>query len=216
MNLVNRFTLFGYLSEIRIDLFRSHTKIKLSIDLDGYNINCYSTISKRFNLNWHKEFESLISQFSPKQDGWVYINKNKYYQMQRSPQPSCLFLSGNISPTKEILFFNFEYCKIIEESIQPSISIEIEGRFISSDKFLNIVSDSPRIFTINSWPTLQNDKIYYTSINYNPSYKIKDEIIYPNNVNELTLLTVNSTNKKISEKKIQDYMLEWKILNDLE
>ena len=214
MNLLNKFTLIGYLSEIRVDLFRSHIKAKLSIDLQGCNITCYATISRRFNKEWHHEFQSLLSRLVPKQDGWVYVNGEQYYKMDSCTQPSCLFLSGNISSSGDMIFFNFEYCKILDEQLAPSISIEIEGQFIGKDRFLNIISDSPRIFNVK-WPNQAiEDKICKAWVRYNPPYKVQDGTIYPVNVDRLTCVKIAQTNKQISDEQLRDYMLEWKIIND--
>ena len=214
MNLLNRFTLIGYLSEIRVDLFRSHIKAKLSINLQGYNITCYTTISKRFNNEWYKEFESLLSRLIPKQDGWVYVNNKQYYTINSCTQPSCIFLSGNISSSSNMIFFNFEYCKIMNEQLTPYISIEIEGQFIDKDKFLNIISDSPRIFNLKRPNRAIDRKIYKAWLQYNPSYRVQDNTIYPVDISKLTLARIKQTNKQITDEQLQDYILEWKIIND--
>ena len=214
MNLLNKFTLIGYLSEIRVDLFRSHIKAKLSIDLQDHNITCYATISRRFNKEWYHEFEALLSRLVPKQDGWVYVNGERYYKMDSCTQPSCLFLSGNISSSGDMMFFNFEYCKILDEQLAPSMDIEIEGQFVDKDKFLNIISDSPRIFNIKRPKKSSGDKIYKVWLRYNPSYTIQDDIVYPVEVDRLTLDKIEPTDKQIPEEQLQDYMLEWKIIND--
>ena len=214
MNLLNKFTLIGYLSEIRVDLFRSHIKAKLSIDLQDNNITCYATISRRFNKEWHHEFESLLSRLAPKQDGWVYVNGEQYYKMDLSTQPSCLFLSGNISSSGDMIFFNFEYCKILDEQLAPYISIEIEGQFVDKDKFLNIISDSPRIFNLKRPNRAIDGKIYKAWLQYNPSYRVQDNTIYPMDINKLTLARIEQTNKQITDEQLQDYLLEWKIIND--
>ena len=214
MNLLNKFTLIGYLSEIRVDLFRSHIKARLSIDLQGNNITCYATISRRFNNEWYQEFESLLSRLEPKQDGWVYVNGEQYYKMDSCTQPSCLFLSGNISSSGDMIFFNFEYCKILDEQLSPSMSIEIEGQFIGKDRFLNIISDSPRIFNVKRPNRAIDGKIYKVWVRYNPPYKVQDGTIYPVNVDRLTCVKIAQTNKKISDEQLRDYILEWKIIND--
>lgn len=214
MNLLNKFTLIGYLSEIRVDLFRSHIKAKLSIDLQGHNITCYATISRRFNKEWHHEFEFLLSRLVPKQDGWVYINGEQYYKMDSCAQPSCLFLSGNISSSGDMIFFNFEYCKILDEQLAPYVSIEIEGQFVDKDRFLNIISDSPRIFNLNRSNRAIDGKIYKAWLSYNSSYRIQDNIVYPVKVDRLTLAKIESTDKQITDEQLQDYLLEWKIIND--
>lgn len=214
MNLLNRFTLIGYLSEIRVDLFRSHIKAKLSIDLQGYNITCYTTISKRFNNEWYKEFESLLSRLIPKQDGWVYVNNKQYYTINSCTQPSCIFLSGNISSSSDMIFFNFEYCKILDEKLSPYISIEIEGQFVGKDKFLNIISDSPRIFNLKRPNQAIDGKIYKAWLRYNPSYRIQGDTIYPVDINKLALKRIEPTDKQITDEQLQDYLLEWKIINE--
>ena len=214
MNLLNKFTLIGYLSEIRVDLFRSHIKVKLSIDLQGHNITCYATISRRFNKEWHHEFEALLSRLVPKQDGWVYVSGKQYYKMDSCTQPSCLFLSGNISSSVDMIFFNFEYCKILDEQLAPYMSIEIEGQFVDKDKFLNIISDSPRIFNLKRPNRAIDGQIYKAWIQYNPSYRVQDDTIYPVDINKLTLARIEQTNKQITDEQLQDYLLEWKIIND--
>nr|DAF59725.1 MAG TPA: hypothetical protein [Siphoviridae sp. ct0Wl9] len=214
MNLLNKFTLIGYLSEIRVDLFRSHIKVKLSIDLQHHNITCYATISRRFNKEWYHEFEVLLSRLVPKQDGWVYVNGEQYYRMDSYTQPSCLFLSGNISSSGDMIFFNFEYCKILNEQLSSSVSIEIEGQFVDKDKFLNIVSDSPRIFNLKRHNQAIDGKIYKAWLQYNPSYRIQDDTIYPVDISKLTLARIEQTKKQITEEQLQDYLLEWKIINN--
>lgn len=214
MNLLNKFTLIGQLSEIRVDLFRSHIKAKLSIDLQHHNITCYATISRRFNNEWYQEFESLLSRLVPKQDGWVYVNGEQYYKMDSYTQPSCLFLSGNISSSGDMMFFNFEYCKILDEKLSPSVSIEIEGQFVDKDKFLNIISDSPRIFNLKRPNQAIDGKIYKAWLRYNSSYRIQDDTIYPVDINKITLSRIEQTNKQIPDEQLQDYILEWKIIND--
>lgn len=214
MNLLNKFALIGYLSEVRVDLFRSHIKAKLSIDLQGHNITCYATISRRFNKEWYNEFESLLSRLAPKQNGWVYVNDKQYYKMDSYTRPSCLFLSGNISSSGDMIFFNFEYCKILDEQLTPSMSIEIEGQFVDKDKFLNIISDSPRIFNLNRPNRVTDGKIYKAWIQYNPSCRVQDDIIYPIDIDKLTLERIEQTDKQITDEQLQDYMLEWKIIND--
>lgn len=214
MNLLNKFTLIGQLSEIRVDLFRSHIKAKLAIDLHSCIVTCYATISRRFNKEWYREFESLLSRLVPKQDGWVYVNGEQYYKMDSYTQPSCLFLSGNISSSGDMMFFNFEYCKILDEKLSPSVSIEIEGQFVDKDKFLNIISDSPRIFNLKRPNQAIDGKIYKAWLRYNPSYRIQDDIIYPVDISKLTLKKIEQTNKQIPDEQLQDYLLEWKIIND--
>ena len=214
MNLLNKFTLIGYLSEVRVDLFRSHIKAKLSIDLQDNNITCYATISRRFNKEWHHEFEALLSRLVPKQDGWVYVNGEQYYKIDSCAQPSCLFISGNISSSVDMIFFNFEYCKILDEQLAPYVLIEIEGQFINKDRFLNIISDSPRIFNLKCPSRAIDGKIYKAWLQYSPSYRVQDDTIYPVDISKLTLTRIEQTNKQITDEQLQDYLLEWKIIND--
>ena len=151
---------------------------------------------------------------SLKQDGWVYVNGEQYYRMDSYTQPSCLFLSGNISSSGDMIFFNFEYCKMLDEQLAPYVSIEIEGQFVDKDRFLNIISDSPRIFNIKRPKKANEDKIYKAWIQYHPSYTIQDDIVYPVEVDRLTLAKIESTDKQITDEQLQNYLLEWKIINN--
>ena len=113
-----------------------------------------------------------------------------------------------------MIFFNFEYCKILDEQLAPYISIEIEGQFVDKDKFLNIISDSPRIFSIKRPKQTNRYKIYKAWIRYNPSYTVQDNIVYPVEIDRLTLVSIEQTNKQITDEQLQDYLLEWKIINN--
>ena len=40
MNLLNRFSIIGNLSEARVDLYTSQLKTKLDININNFNVNC--------------------------------------------------------------------------------------------------------------------------------------------------------------------------------
>ena len=94
------------------------------------------------------------------------------------------------------------------------MSIEMEGQFVEKDKFLNIISDSPRIFNIKRPKKASGDRIYKIWLQYNPSYTVQDDIICPAEIDKLALDKIEPTDKQITDEQLKDYLLEWKIIND--
>ena len=45
-------------------------------------------------------------------------------------------------------------------------------------------------------------------------YMIQDDIVYPVEVDRLTLAKIESTDKQITDEQLQNYLLEWKIINN--
>lgn len=216
MTLTNRFILIGSLSEARIDLFRSHVKLKLAIDINGYIITVYSTISKRFNKDKYESIMNLIPQLKPKSGGWVYVNgENKYYEISQSPDFNKLFISGNIVPLNRIMLFNFEYIKKVNNNSNCGIKINLEGQFVDNNKLVNIVYDSPRLFEINPNRQIRFDKIYSLELKYCPEYYIKNVTVESTNINnQFRCVNIRETNKSIQKDQMDEYMVEWDIINN--
>lgn len=208
--------MIGSLSEARIDLFRSHVKLKLAIDINGYIVTVYSTISKRFNKDKYESIIHLIPQLKPKSGGWVYTNgEDKYYQIAQSPDFNKLFISGNIVPLNGIMLFNSEYVKIADSNSRCGIKVNLEGQFVDNNKLVNIVYDSPRLFEINPNCQVRFDKIYQLELKYRPEYNIKNRIVTQScGSNQFLCYNIKETNKSIPSDQMNEYMVEWDIIND--
>ena len=216
ISLLNRFSLIGILKECRIDLFPSHIKAKFNIEVDNQNeITVYYSINKKFHSDKYKEFIDLIPQFHPTIKGYVWNGKEKYYTISSDNllenKTNKLFISGNILERNGNVYLNGEYIKITK--LKNEFSFSFEGIVIDNNHILNIVNDSPRVFNIRN-NLNSSEKIYNFSVKYNFGYKIETlNVFNENKDSNFTLIKKNKTKKIIEQKDIDNYMLEWEIIN---
>ena len=212
-SLLNRFTLVGVLKECRIDLFPSHIKAKLNIEFDSQQeITVGYQINKRFHKEKYKEFIDLIPFLHPYVNGYVWSGNKQYYCLSSNNLLEKLFISGNILEKNGNVYFNAEYIK--KTKLKNEFSFEFEGIIIDKEHILNIVNDSPRIFNIKN-NLKPSEKIYNFSVEYKSNYEIKnDNVYYYKQNHNFVYLNKRYTNKKISKKEIENYLLEWEIIND--
>lgn len=216
ISLLNRFSLVGILKECRIDLFPSHIKAKFNIEVDNQNeITVYYSINKKFHSDKYKEFIDLIPQFHPTIKGYVWNGKEKYYTISSNNllenKTNKLFISGNILERNGNVYLNGEYIKITK--LKNEFSFSFEGIVIDNNHILNIVNDSPRVFNIRN-NLNSSEKIYNFSVKYNFGYKIESlNVFNEDKDSNFTLIKKNKTKKMIEQKDIDNYMLEWEIIN---
>ena len=211
-SLLNRFTLVGILKECRIDLFPSHIKAKFNIEIDSQReITVGYQINKKFHKEKYKEFIDLIPFLHPYVNGYVWFEKNQYYCLSSNNLLEKLFISGNILEKNGNIYFNAEYIK--KTKLKNEFSFEFEGIIIDKEHILNVVNDSPRVFKIKN-NLKPSGRIYNFSVEYKSNYKIKNDNVYLNKQNyNFVYNNKHYTNKKISEKEIENYLLEWEIIN---
>lgn len=216
ISLLNRFSLVGILKECRIDLFPSHIKAKFNIEVDNQNeITVYYSINKKFHSDKYKEFIDLIPQFHPTIKGYVWNGKEKYYTISSNNllenKTNKLFISGNILERNGNVYLNGEYIKITK--LKNEFSFSFEGIVIDNNHILNIVNDSPRVFNIRN-NLNSSENIYNFSVKYNFGYKIENlNVFNEDKDSNFTLIKKNKTKKIIEQKDIDNYMLEWEIIN---
>lgn len=216
ISLLNRFSLVGILKECRIDLFPSHIKAKFNIEVDNQNeITVYYSINKKFHSDKYKEFIDLIPQFHPTIKGYVWNGKEKYYTISSNNllenKTNKLFISGNILERNGNVYLNGEYIKITK--LKNEFSFSFEGVVIDNNHILNIVNDSPRVFNIRN-NLNSSEKVYNFSVKYNFGYKIENlNVFNEDKDSNFTLIKKNKTKKIIEQKDINNYMLEWEIIN---
>lgn len=216
ISLLNRFSLVGILKECRIDLFPSHIKAKFNIEVDNQNeITVYYSINKKFHSDKYKEFIDLIPQFHPTIKGYVWNGKEKYYTISSNNllenKTNKLFISGNILERNGNVYLNGEYIKITK--LKNEFSFSFEGIVIDNNHILNIINDSPRVFNIRN-NLNSSENIYNFSVKYNFGYKIENlNVFNENKDSNFTLIKKNKTKKIIEQKDIDNYMLEWEIIN---
>ena len=213
MNLLNRFIITGSLSEARVDLYPSHLKAKLAINVNNFIIVCNGTISRRFKPEQYDKFLDLIQYLHPEADGIVYVNREQYYTLTSNIRTK-LLISGSLFPTDNQLFFNFRYCQICNNSIQDNIDIALKGQFISNQQLLNVTFDSPKVFEIERPNECRNNTIYQLKCQYNPNYHVENDIVYSyENMNNIQVIDCIDTGNSISQSNIKQYMREWDMIN---
>ena len=216
ISLLNRFSIVGILKECRIDLFPSHIKARFNIEINNQQeITIYYSINKKFHIEKYKEFISLIPKFHPTIQGYVWNGKTKYYCISSNNllenSSNKLFISGNILERNGNVYFNGEYIKITK--LKNDFSFSFEGIVIDKEHILNIVNDTPRLFSIKT-NIIPSEKIYNFSVKYNFGYKIENNNVYKNKQNyNFVLNNKHYINKTINKEDIDNYLLEWDIIN---
>ena len=166
-----------------------------------------------------KTVMQTIDKLYPASRGYVNLNGEHYFTMEPQKSPTRLFLSGNISQSRDMIFFNFEYCQVEQEYPEDYFSILLEGYPLGDDRILNIISDSPRIFNITSdivLPPKQNQSVMY-SIDYIMNWGIVDGMICTMQEQKPRLFVCSwrQTDKQIDDDQLANYLLEWRILNNI-
>lgn len=216
ISLLNRFSIVGILKECRIDLFPSHIKARFNIEINNQQeITIYYSINKKFHSEKYKEFIDLIPKFHPTIQGYVWNGKTKYYCISSNNllenSSNKLFISGNILERNGNVYFNGEYIKITK--LKNDFSFSFEGIVVDKEHILNIVNDTPRLFSIKT-NIIPSEKIYNFSVRYNFGYKIENNNVYKNKQNyNFVLNNKHYINKTINKEDIDNYLLEWDIIN---
>ena len=213
INLTNKFTAIGQLQEANIQLYPTHIKIKLSLDINNITLTLYQTISKRFNGQQYDNIMSMLPNLHCKIDGWIYAKGEQYYKLKQD-RPSRLLVSGNLSAYADRVFFNMCYMQFSDMS--DMLSIELEGQWINKKEFINVVSDSPRLFNINIPQKTKENQIYKLLLSYNPECKIYDSIVFSLDVQDkFTIQSIEERDKKIKEDMMERLMLEYEIMSSV-
>lgn len=216
ISLLNRFSIVGVLKECRIDLFPSHIKARFNIEINNQQeITIYYSINKKFHIEKYKEFIDLIPKFHPTIQGYVWNGKTKYYCISSNNllenSSNKLFISGNILERNGNVYFNGEYIKITK--LKNDFSFSFEGIVVDKEHILNIVNDTPRLFSIKT-NIIPSEKIYNFSVKYNFGYKIENNNVYKNKQNyNFVLNNKHYINKTMNKEDIDNYLLEWDIIN---
>lgn len=131
--------------------------------------------------------------------------------MKKSNTPTRLLVSGNINEWKKSLYYNVQYCRIVEDNAADSMNIEMDGQWVDSSRFLNICGDSPRVFNIKR-PDGCGGCICRLQLEYDAGYTIEQNrvITYPSG---LRVVDCKRTDEAISQEEIDKWMLEYDIIS---
>ena len=215
MTLCNRFMICGELQEVMINIFRTHIKIKLSVSTNHQFFTVSQTIYNKWSKTKCDEILAIAPKLRPKFDGMVYAEGREYYRINKSDKPSRLFISGNITPWGNNIYYNMAFFRLSNDD-NDAMSIELEGQWINKKEFINVVSDSPRLFNINIPQKTKENQIYKLLLSYNPECKISDSIVFSlGTQDKFTIQSIEERDKKIEEDMMEKLMLEYEIMNSV-
>ena len=205
IKLKNCFQGIGKLIECRVDLFPKYFKIIFTLEINR------QTITFR-HIGFNTKPLQFLTQLHPKVDGFVFLNGNdKYYTLTKANIPTYIFVSGNIFCNKNNdVFFNAESFSVVN-CTQEYLDIEIDGVFISHNKFMNIINDMPIVLNLRSDFNV-NNYVLRVNLSYVTDYIHERNIIKPlYNIEKFSVKSISKTNQILSDKQIKDYILEWEI-----
>lgn len=218
ISLLNRFTAIGILKECRIDIFPSHMKAVFSLEIDKKTeITVHYFINKKFHLEKYNEFLEIIPRLHPEVNGHVWNGKNKIYTLFSNDllekNKEKLFVSGNVLEKNGIVYFNAEFIKFTK--LKNEFYFQFDGVVVNKNTILNIVNDTPRIFYIET-NLNPSEEVFRFFAKYNSGYIIRVDNVYNSKQKNNFILSNKSYEKQdkmINKEEIDNYLLEWRIIN---
>lgn len=208
---MNRFLCVAQLQELRIDIYQTHMKIKFSVIANNQCLTMNQTLSRKWNEPQIKSWLAVAQYTHPRVDSYIYVKNKHYYTMKKSDMPTRLLVSGNINEWKKSLYYNVQYCRIVEDNAPDSMNIEMDGQWVNSSRFLNICGDSPRVFNINR-PDGCEGCICRLRLEYDAGYSIEQNRVITN-PSGLRVVDCKRTDVVMSKEEINKWMLEYDIIS---
>ena len=210
MILVNRFLGCGNLQELRIDLFKTHMRIKLSIAITPTNIiTCQQTISRKWGAAQIQSWLDMAANLHPRTDSHIYVNNQHYYCMYSSQSPTRLLVSGNINEYKKSIYFNMQYCRIEPNSSRCGLSIELDGQWVDSSRFVNLTGEWARLFYIPAIDGYEN-RLYRLKLDYSNG-AVADEDMVKVEPYGLKMVDYQPLDEYIDDGQMKNILLEIEI-----
>lgn len=210
--LLNRFMLCGELTEIHIELFPTHTKCKMGVKVNEAVYTVYYNFGHKWHEDKYNELMWLIPQLHGAIDGNVMVDNEIYYKMKHG-ESTRLFISGNISCRGDRTYLNAAYMSKTN-STADSIHIDIKAAYLGDNKWLNVVSDAPRIFNVSDNGHSIIHDVYKLGIEFVPEYRVDDGVIMPiEKSNEWRVTSIEKSKERLNEKDIVNWLVEWRIIN---
>ena len=169
------------------------------------------TLSRKWNEAQIKSWLNMAQYIYPRIDSYIYVKNKHYYTMKKSDTPTRLLVSGNINEWKKSLYYNVQYCRIVEDSAADSINIEMDGQWLDSSQFLNICGDSPRVFNIKR-PDGCEGCICLLRLEYDAGYSIEQNLVVTH-PSGLSVVNYKRTDAAMSQEEIDRWMLEYEIIS---
>ena len=208
---MNKFLCVAQLQELRIDIYQTHMKVKFRVIANNQCLTMNQTLSRKWNEPQIKSWLAVAQYTHPRVDSYIYVKNKHYYTMKKSDMPTRLLVSGNINEWKKSLYYNVQYCRIVEDNAPDSMNIEMDGQWVNSSRFLNICGDSPRVFNINR-PDGCEGCICRLRLEYDAGYSIEQNRVITN-PSGLRVVDCKRTDVVMSKEEINKWMLEYDIIS---
>lgn len=186
-------------------------KVKFSVIANNQCLTMNQTLSRKWNEPQIKSWLAVAQYTHPRVDSYIYVKNKHYYTMKKSDMPTRLLVSGNINEWKKSLYYNVQYCRIVEDNAPDSMNIEMDGQWVNSSRFLNICGDSPRVFNINR-PDGCKGCICRLRLEYDAGYSIEQNRVITN-PSGLRVVDCKRTDVVMSKEEINKWMLEYDIIS---
>lgn len=210
--MVNRFLVIGELSECAIQFYRTHIKVRLSLEVNRQVITTQQTISRKWNAEQYQELCRTIPYLHPRIEGIVTKGEHeRIYTMPQADQPTRLMVSGNINEWHGCIYFNAQYIRP-EPRAPDSMTIELDGQWVDGKRLVNVVGDYPRVFSLDA-PVGYERRVYRLRLGYSAGYIERDGIV-DDAPYGLQMLSCQPLDEYIDDEQMKKILLELEIMED--
>lgn len=208
--MVNRFLAVGTLSECAIQFYRTHIKVRLSLEVNHQAITMQQTISRKWNAEQYQALCKAIPYLHPQIEGIVTKGEHEQiYTMPPADQPTRLMVSGNINEWRGRIYFNAQYIRP-EPRAPDSMTIELDGQWVDGHKLVNVVGDWPREFHLPA-PSGYEQRIYRLSLIYYGGYLEHDDVVDISSYG-LQVADCKPLDEYIDDEQMKKILLELEIM----
>lgn len=208
--MVNRYLCVGTLSECVIQFYRTHIKVRLSLEVNHQVITMQQTISRKWNAEQYQALYNAIPYLHPQIEGIVTKGEHEQiYTMPPADKPTRLMVSGNINEWRGRIYFNAQYIRP-EPRVPDSMTIELDGQWIDGYKLVNVVGDWPREFHLDA-PSGYEKRIYRLGLIYSGGYTERDGVVDISNYG-LQVVDCQPLDEYIDGEQMKKILLELEIM----
>lgn len=208
--MVNRFLAVGTLSECAIQFYRTHIKVRLSLEVNHQAIIMQQTISRKWNAEQYQALCKAIPYLHPQIDGIVTKGEHdRIYTMPSADQPTRLMVSGNINEWHGRIYFNAQYIRP-EPRAPDSMTIELDGQWVDGHRLVNVVGDWPRAFSLDA-PASYERRAYRLRLGYSAGYIERDGVV-DDAPYGLQMLSCKPLDEYIDDEQMKKILLELEIM----
>ena len=208
--MVNRFLAVGTLSECAIQFYRTHIKVRLSLEVNHQVITMQQTISRKWNAEQYQALCKAIPYLHPQIEGIVTKGEHeRIYTMSPADQPTRLMVSGNINEWHGSIYFNAQYIRP-EPRAPDSMTIELDGQWVDGHRLINVVGDWPREFYLPA-PSGYEQRIYRLGLIYSGGYLEHDDVVDISSYG-LQVADCKPLDEYIDDEQMKKILLELEIM----